>query len=280
MANSQTVFAVLRTAQDRLAAANQETAVAQFLLMMGQHWSFTQLVQHYRDTWPAPQVQAYLSQVDRVCQGEPAQYVLGRAPFYGRDFEVTPATLIPREETEELVEWVLSSLPPTEQRVIDVGTGSGAIGVTLQVERPAWTVVATDISAEAVAVAQRNAQQLAPAVQFTVGDLLAPVAGQRFDAIVSNPPYIDRTEMPVMDASVRRYEPVGALYAADHGLAFYRRFAGLLADYLQPNGQFFAEIGYHQGPAVQQLFAAALPQATVMVKQDMSGHDRMVRVQL
>ncbi|KJW11895.1 peptide chain release factor N(5)-glutamine methyltransferase [Levilactobacillus spicheri] len=275
-----TYFAALRAAQQRLAAAQRDESAAQFLLMATHQWTFTQLVQHYRDPMPLTESQVLTDQVTRVCQGEPAQYILGSAPFYGRNFRVTSATLIPREETEELVEWVLASLPTTEQSVVDVGTGSGAIAITLQAERPAWQVIATDISAAAVAVARTNAQRLAPAVHFAVGDLLAPVTGHRFAAIVSNPPYIDRAETAVMDESVRRYEPEQALFAANHGLAFYQRFATVLPDYLTPSGQFFAEIGYHQGPAVRALFQAALPQATVTIRQDLSGHDRMVRVQL
>jgi len=280
MANPITYFQALQMAQKQLTAANQDPSAAQFLLMEPRHWSFTQLVQHYRERLPSDQLSTYRDQVDRRCQGEPAQYILGTAPFYGRDFTVTAATLIPREETEELVEWLLATLPATNQKVLDVGTGSGAIAVTLQAERPDWTVSATDISAAAVAVARQNAARLAPAVHFTVGDLLTPLRGQRFEAIVSNPPYIDRTETAVMDESVRRYEPDQALFAADHGLAFYRRFATELPAYLTPNGQFFAEIGYHQGPAVKALFERALPQATVTIRQDLSGHDRMVRVHL
>jgi len=202
------------------------------------------------------------------------------APFYGREFRVTPATLIPRQETEELVEWILETTTDTAIRVLDVGTGSGAIALSLAAERPNWQLTATDISAAAVQVAQTNAQRLNVDVTFKVGDLLAPVMGQRFDIIVSNPPYIDRTELPEMDESVKRYEPQGALFAANHGLAFYQRFAAELRDYLVPDGQFFAEIGYRQGPAVREIFQTALPTATVTIKADIDGHDRMVRVQL
>lgn len=279
MANQPTYFSLLRTAEADLTAANQDPSAAQFLLLEGQKWTFTQLVQHYREPVTNAVAAQYRQQVTRVAQGEPAQYVLGHAPFYGRDFRVSAATLIPREETEELVEWVLQALPSTNQRVLDVGTGSGAIAVTLQAERPDWQVTATDISAAAVQVASANAQRLAPAVKFAVGDLLAPVAGQRFTAIVSNPPYIDRMETAVMDASVKAYEPDRALYAEHHGLAFYERFAQLLPSYLTADGQFFAEIGYQQGAAVQALFERAIPQATVTIRQDLSGHDRMVRVQ-
>lgn len=279
MANPKTYFAALKAAKAQLAAAGQDPSAAQFLLQEAQHWTFTQLVQHYRSVMSAEQLAHYQQQVAQVAQGKPAQYVLGHAPFYGQNFLVTPATLIPREETEELVEWVLASQPATPLRVLDVGTGSGAIAITLQAQRPKWQVTATDISAAAVQVARRNARVLAPTVQFAVGDLLTPVTGQRFNVIVSNPPYIDRQELAVMDASVKRYEPQSALFAADHGLAFYRRFAAVLPTFLLPQGNFFAEIGYHQGAAVRAIFQAALPTARVTIRQDLSGHDRMVRVQ-
>ncbi|WP_125581360.1 peptide chain release factor N(5)-glutamine methyltransferase [Levilactobacillus cerevisiae] len=280
MAKTTTILMALKAAEQQLSAAGLETSVAQYLMQEGQGWSFTQLVQHYREPLTAQGLATYEKRVARVCAGEPAQYVLGHAPFYGREFRVTPATLIPRQETEELVEWIMETATDATVRVLDVGTGSGAIALTLAAERPNWQLTATDISVDAVAVAQTNAQRLNSDVTFAVGDLFTPVTGQRFDIIVSNPPYIDRTELSEMDESVKRYEPQGALFAANHGLAFYQRFAAELRDYLVLGGQFFAEIGYRQGPAVREIFQTALPNATVTIKADIDGHDRMVRVQL
>ncbi|QMU07955.1 peptide chain release factor N(5)-glutamine methyltransferase [Levilactobacillus suantsaii] len=280
MGSSITYWAALTAAKQTLTAADQDPSAAQFLWQETQNWTFTQLVQHYRELVPATQLATYQQQVARVAQGEPAQYVLGHAPFYGREFRVTAATLIPRQETEELVEWILTTTVKTPQTVLDVGTGSGAIAVTLKAERPQWQVIGTDISPAAVTVAQQNALRLAPQVKVVSGDLFAPVVGQHFDLIVSNPPYIDHTELAAMDESVKRYEPQTALFAADHGLAFYRRFAANLPTYLTPHGTFFAELGYQQGTAVRAIFEAALPKAQVTIRQDLSGHDRMVRVQL
>lgn len=276
----QTVLAILQAAKQQLQMAGQDPELAQYLMLEGNQWRFTELVQHYREALSPTQTQAFQAQLARVCAGEPAQYVLGYAPFYGREFRVTPATLIPRPETEELVEWVLQVVQQPVAKVIDVGTGSGAIAVTLKKERPMWLVTATDISDAAIAVAQKNARRLTAQLTWATGDLLAPVTGQRFDVIVSNPPYIDRAEMPEMDTSVKRYEPEQALYAADHGLAFYQRFAQVLTTYLVPIGDFFAEIGYHQGAAVKQIFKQALPDAQVTVKSDINGHDRMIHVHL
>ncbi|MFC6274851.1 peptide chain release factor N(5)-glutamine methyltransferase [Levilactobacillus tangyuanensis] len=280
MAKQVTYFSLLHTAQEQLTVARQDPSAAEYLLLEGRNWRYTQLVQHYRDVVPASVLDQFRHQLDRVLAGEPAQYVLGHAPFYGREFQVTAATLIPRQETEELVEWVLTDCPQEPLKLADIGTGSGAIALSLKLERPDWQVTATDISAAAVAVARQNAEALNAAVRFEVGDLLAPLAGQRFDTIVSNPPYIDQAERPVMDESVKRFEPDQALYAADHGLAFYQRFAAALPAFLTPKGCFFAEIGYHQGPAVRELFTAALPAARVTVRQDINGQDRMVKVQL
>ncbi|NLR08743.1 MULTISPECIES: peptide chain release factor N(5)-glutamine methyltransferase [Lactobacillaceae] len=280
MAKQPTYLAALRQGQAQLTAANQDPSAAQYLLTEAHGWTFTQLVLHYREAMSADAAQAFRQQLDRVAAGEPAQYVLGRANFYGRDFHVTSATLIPRQETEELVGWILTATANTPLQVLDVGTGSGAVAVTLKAERPDWAVTASDLSVAAVAVARTNAQRLAAPITLVTGDLFAPVAGQRFDVIVSNPPYIDRAEMAVMDASVKHYEPEQALYAANHGLAFYQRFATELATYLLPGGQFFAEIGYRQGAAVKAIFETALPAATVTIRTDINGHDRMVRVQL
>jgi len=274
-----TYFQLLKMAQEQLRSANRDESAAEYLLLEGQNWRYTELIQHYRELVPVAVQQRYRETLERVCAGEPAQYVLGHAPFYGREFHVTPATLIPRQETEELVAWVLTVPTPTLS-LLDVGTGSGAIAVTLKAERPGWQVTASDISAAAVQVAQTNAQALAAPVTFVTGDLFAPVAGERFDVVVSNPPYIDREELAVMDESVKKYEPQQALFADDHGLDFYRRFAAELPTVLTKHGRFFAEIGYRQGTAVQAIFERAFPQATVTIRQDINGHDRMVCVQL
>ncbi|WP_125573372.1 peptide chain release factor N(5)-glutamine methyltransferase [Levilactobacillus huananensis] len=280
MTNEYTYLAALRWGEDQLKETTADPAAAQYLLLGSHQWSFTQLVQHYREMMPNAEWATYQAQIARIVAGEPAQYILGQAPFYGQSFRVTPATLIPRQETEELVAWILDDVVAVSQRVLDVGTGSGAIAVTLKAQRPEWTVTATDISAEAVAVARENATAQHAEVTFAVGDLFTPVADQQFDVIVSNPPYIDRSETSVMDDSVKRFEPDQALFAADHGLAFYRRFAAELSQRLTPTGQFFAEIGYQQGAAVRAIFETALPTATVTIRQDINGQDRMVRVQL
>ncbi|RDG13542.1 peptide chain release factor N(5)-glutamine methyltransferase [Lactiplantibacillus paraplantarum] len=276
-----TYFEAQQWASFCLKTAQLPTDSARFLLLGLSCLDQTQLLIHYRDSLPTNIWQAYQQGIDRVVAGEPVQYVLGHAPFYGLELQVDPAVLIPRVETEELVDWILTDIPETAPvRLLDVGTGSGAIALALKHERPAWEITASDISTAALRVAQTNAEHLRLDVSFVHSDLLADVSQQAFDVIVSNPPYIAMSEKDVMDASVLDYEPQTALFAAHEGLALYERLAATVADYLVPTGRLYLEFGYHQGAALQQLFMQTLPDATVTLRQDMAGHDRMLRVDM
>lgn len=259
----------------------KDREAARFLLLGRKHWTPTQLVLHYHDEMTSTEYDQYQADLNAFVADQPAQYILGYAHFYGRDFKVTPATLIPRLETEELVEWLLLDTPQPKNRplkVLDVGTGSGAIAITLACEHPKWDVTAIDISPEAIAVAQANAQQLNARVNFIVGDFLTPVMGQQFDVIVSNPPYIAQDERDVMDASVLKYEPDLALFADSNGLAFYERFATEGRSYLATDGKLYLEFGYQQKEAIVRLFEQEAPDVTVTVKKDMANWPRMARV--
>lgn len=217
--------------------------------------------------------------LEQLLQHEPPQYLLGYEEFYGHRLKVTPATLIPRPETEELVEKCLAKLPADQPlRVVDIGTGTGAIAIALKLARPQWAVSAVDLSAEALAVAKENAAALDAEICFFQGDTLEPVADQQWDLIVSNPPYISAEEWPLMDISVREKEPKMALFAQEQGLAIYKQLAQQAPNCLAPNGQMALEIGFQQGLAVQQLFAAAFPNKEVTVVKDLAGQDRMVFV--
>lgn len=276
-----TFFEAQQWASFCLKAANLPTDSGRFLLLGLSHFDQTQLLVHYRDLMPTALWQAYQPAIDRVVAGEPAQYVLGTAPFYGLTFKVTPAVLIPRVETEELVDWILTDEAQVSQAsVLDIGTGSGAIALSLKHEQPSWQVTASDISPAALTVAQANATQLKLTVDFLQSDLFAQFGQHRYDVIVSNPPYIAETEKGVMDATVLNYEPQQALFADHDGLAIYERLAQGVAQHLTAGGRLYLEFGYHQGAALQQLFAKVLPDATVTLRQDMAGHDRMLRVVL
>lgn len=274
-----TFFEAQQWASFCLKAAKLPTDAGRFLLLGLSQFDQTQLLVHYRDLVPAELWAKFQVAIKRVVAGEPAQYVLGTAPFYGLTFKVTPAVLIPRVETEELVDWVLTDFATTPTAtVLDIGTGSGAIALSLKHEQPTWQLTASDISEAALVVARENATRLKLAVSFVASDLFAQLESQTFDVIVSNPPYIATDEKAVMDASVLNYEPHQALFAEHAGLAIYEQLAQQVASHLTPHGRLYLEFGYHQGAAIQQLFTKALPTAHVTLRQDMAGHDRMLRV--
>lgn len=277
MANP-TYFEALKWASSFLSQQDCEDAGA-YLLMGRANWTQTQLLTHYRQPMPDAVWTQFQDDIQTFATGQPAQYILGVAPFYGEQFQVTPATLIPRPETEELVEWVLNTLPATPLTVLDLGTGTGAIGLTLKRVRPQWQVTLSDLSADALAVAQKNATQQQLAVNLVQGDLFAPVKNQQFDVIVSNPPYIAPTEKAVMDRSVLEHEPATALFSGTDGLALYRRLLQQLPQYLTPSGQFFGEFGYRQQPALSQLCDQLLPDFQATFRQDINQQPRMLHLQ-
>ncbi|MDH4388014.1 MAG: peptide chain release factor N(5)-glutamine methyltransferase [Fimbriimonas sp.] len=197
---------------------------------------------------------------------EPLAYILGHREFFGRRFRVTPSVLIPRQETELLIETALELMVPVK-RVLDIGTGSGCIATTLKLERPDWDVWAVDISGAALQVARENAETLGAEITFRHSDLFSGLAGERFDLIVSNPPYIGvEEELPV---EVRSFEPGTALFAENRGLRIYELISEVYRDYLTPGGSMVLEIGQTQGEAVAGLFGGE-------VLKDLSGNDRVV----
>ena len=258
---------------------DQEERMAQidYLLTGMMDWNYAQLGNNLNTVLEDEKRLRFMVAVRAIKGGQPVQYALGHAAFYGREFQVDRRVLIPRQETEELVEWVLKDHPSnTKQRVLDIGTGSGAIAVSLNAERTNWDVTGTDISTDALTVAKENAQLYSPAVQLVQSDLFTDVTGT-FDIIVANPPYISRGEQSVMDESVVMFEPDVALYADDDGLTLYKKMATDLLTFLKPGGAAYFEIGYQQGGKLVDLFGT-LPQVTVTLHQDLSGHDRMIKV--
>ncbi|MDR2872344.1 MAG: peptide chain release factor N(5)-glutamine methyltransferase [Xanthomonadaceae bacterium] len=201
----------------------------------------------------------FMELVVRRIAGEPVAYLTGIRGFWTLDLEVTPATLIPRPETELLVELTLAKLPDMRRpwRVADLGTGSGAIALSVAIERPRADVVATDISAQALMLAQQNAERHAvDNVEFRCGDWFAPLVGEHFDLIVSNPPYIAQND-PHLRQGDLRFEPLPALISGADGLDAIRAIAADAAAYLCPDGWLLLEHGWEQGPAVRKLLHAA-----------------------
>jgi release factor glutamine methyltransferase len=193
-----------------------------------------------------PELAAFRELVKRRADGEPTAYLVGKREFYGRPFRVTPAVLVPRPETELVVEAALAALPEGGS-ALDLCTGSGAIGVSLALEKKGARVVATDLSPEALAVARENAAALGATLELLEGDLFAPLpAGQRFDAIVSNPPYVPTGELDGLSREVRR-EPAMALDGGPDGLALLRRIVAEAPRWLAPGGTLLLEM--HEGHA-------------------------------
>ena len=218
---------------------------------------------------------AYAALLERRAGGEPLAYITGRRGFWSLELEVTPATLIPRADTERLVELALQRLPRDFSGALaDLGTGSGAVALAIASERPLAQVLATDASDAALIVARRNAQRLGLAnVAFALGDWLAPLAGQRFALIVSNPPYIEAAD-PHLAQGDLRFEPATALASGHDGLDDIRRIIRDARQHLEPAGWLLFEHGWNQGDAARALLREA-GYAEVFTAQDLEGRDRV-----
>lgn len=214
--------------------------------------------------------------IKRRAAREPLQYILGEAHFYKRVFEVDPSVLVPRPETELLVEEVLRR--SQSLRLLDVGTGSGCIGITIALERPETEVVAIDTSSEALELARRNAEKLgARNVTFHHADFFDDAAMHTlgsFDLIVSNPPYIAVAEVETLEPEVREHEPHIALTDNGDGLSFYHRFVQLAPTLMREGGSIFLELGYGQAPIVEEMFRRA--RFTVDVLSDLDKVPRIL----
>ena len=275
-----TYYEVLDRASSFLSELNHSSFVAEWLMRERLDWSKTELVMQYRNVMPVSELKQFERDFEEFLKGLPMQQIIGHEWFYNRKFKVTEDTLIPRPETEEWLEQVLTELPQEPLTVVDIGTGTGIIGLTVKLERPADHVTITDISKEALDVAKENAQVLGAEVTAELGDLFDPLVGKKFDVIISNPPYISEDEINVMDQSVLDYEPKSALFADEDGLAIYKRMAESIEKYLKPNGRIYLEIGYQQGDSVSRLFKNAFPDAKVTIWQDFNQLDRVVAVEL
>ena len=252
---------------------------AELLLMHTLERSRAWLIAHAEEELSGSQAAAYTALVSLRRKGEPIQYITGEAEFYGLPFLVTRDVLIPRPETEHLVEKALELAGRVvSPRIVDVGTGSGAIAVALAHKLPCAQIAAIDISSRALAVAEENAKRNGVAVRFLLGDLLAPVAGERFEIIVSNPPYVPTTDRDTLSVEVREYEPALALFAGDDGLDVYRRLIPAAFDALTPGGFVALEIGYGQSTAVEALLASAGFEQIVFVP-DLQGIPRVACAQ-
>lgn len=216
------------------------------------------LLTHGDDSFTDEQSQRYAALMDRRFQGEPIQYITGEAEFYGLTFRVTPDVLIPRPETEHLVEQAIVFAHDFQSpRIVDIGTGSGAIAIALAHHLPQARITSIDISEKALAIAKENAarNQVADRIRFLHGDLLTPVERERFDLVVSNPPYVPETDRDTLSVEVRDHEPPLALFAGADGLDMYRRLIPAAHEALLSSGLLLMEIGYGQSDAIRTLLA-------------------------
>jgi release factor glutamine methyltransferase len=222
---------------------------------------------------------AFKARLRRRARREPLQYIDGEAPFRDLRLRVDRRVLIPRPETEVLVQEVLDWAAGRERlHALDVGTGSGAIALSLATEGPFARVVATDVSEGALEVARANLALAAPPapVELRLGDAFAPVAGERFHVVASNPPYVGTDERGTLDAEVRDWEPALALFAGPGGLDVIRRLVGGAPDVLHPGGLLALEIGAGQAGAVAELVRAAGAFREPRLRRDLAGRDRIV----
>ena len=208
---------------------------------------------------------------------KPAQYIIGHAEFFGMQLKVDERVLIPRPETEELVELILAENPEENLKVLDIGTGSGTIALGLAKNRPDWSVTAADISQDALELASENARNQNLNIFFKKSDCFAEIS-EKYDIIVSNPPYISREDESEVGLNVLYSEPHLALFADEDGLAIYRRIAKDAKDYLKDGGKIYLEIGYKQGQSVPALFKKHLSEKRARILKDQFGQDRMVVV--
>lgn len=248
---------------------------AQYLMEELSGFNYTQLQLHRNDTVPVEVLNKFESGLKRLLNDEPVQYILGSAYFMGRKFQVDPNVLIPRQETEEMVDQVINDNNRKDLQILDIGTGSGVIGISLALAFSDSKIVASDISNGALRVASKNANIYDCAnISFVQSDLFDNLANQKFNIIVSNPPYIAISEKNVMDDSVKKYEPELALYGQNDGLEIYQRISKVVDDYLLPDGKLYLEFGYHQKVQIEQIFGKNIPQYVVKFYKDISGNYR------
>lgn len=277
---TEKLYEVLQWASLFLEQNNRETKVAELLLQHHLGVSRTQFYAQMRDEIPANIVEKFRADIEKhVETGGPIQHLIGYETFYGRDFAVNPHVLIPRPETEELVLHVINNAPKAEPiTIVDIGTGSGIIAITLALELPNAEVYAIDISEDALATARKNAKSLEANVTFLQGNFLEPFINQdlKADIVVSNPPYISDDEREQLSDTVVNHDPELALFAEDQGLAAYKEITKMLPGAVKKDGTVAFEIGHLQGEEVRTLIQETFPNASVKVLQDINGKDRIV----
>ena len=270
-----TLAQYLAELEQELVAGGEEAESLSFVYRALNDLSFTDFVLKLR---------AEVSQEDRdqlkaiqeqLLAHKPAQYIIGNSDFHGLTLKVDERVLIPRPETEELVELILSENPEKPLSVLDIGTGSGAIALALANSRPDWQITASDLFQDALALAAENAQSCGLNLTFVQSDCFDAISG-KFDIIVSNPPYISEADKDEVGLNVLVSEPHMALFAEEDGYAVYRKIAEQAEEHLTEKGKIYLEIGYKQGAGITELFKKSFPQKRIRVLKDQFGKDRML----
>ena len=268
---------LFETYQKRLEAVGEEAEALAFVYRQLHDLDFTAFVFKMQEEVTDEDQKELETIFERLAAHEPAQYIIGSAVFLGRKFFVDQRVLIPRPETEELVQLILEQNDRPGLRVLDLGTGSGAIALSLKAARPDWQVTASDLSRDALAVAKQNATELDLDISLIESDVFEDIH-DNFDIIVSNPPYIDWEDKAEVGLNVLHSEPHTALFADKAGYAIYEQIALESRDYLLEGGKIYLEIGYKQGQGVKDLFEEAYSGTKIEVLKDQFGQDRMVLV--
>ena len=266
---------IFKDFEEKLIAQGEEAESLSFVYRSLKNLSFTDFVFALQQEVTEEEKQFVEEIFKKLSAHISAQYIIGHAEFFGMELKVDERVLIPRPETEELVDLILTENPKDNLKVLDIGTGSGAIALALTKNRPDWLVTAADISQDALELATENANAQNLNLSFIKSDCFFEISS-KYDIIVSNPPYISLADEVEVSLNVLHSEPHLALFADEDGLAIYRRIAEDSKDYLNDGGKIYLEIGYKQGQSVPALFMENLPEKRVRTFKDQFGQDRMV----
>ena len=268
---------IFKDFEEQLITQGEEAESLSFVYRSLKNLSFTDFIFAIQQEITSEEKEFVESIYKQLVAHIPAQYIIGQAEFYGMELKVDERVLIPRPETEELVELILTENSNPNLSVLDIGTGSGAIALALAKNRPDWLVTASDISPDALNLASENASLQDLKISFKKSDCFAEIA-ENYDIIVSNPPYISRADEAEVGLNVLHSEPHLALFAEEDGFAIYRKIAKESKHHLREGGKIYLEIGYKQGHSVPALFRKYLPEKRVRTLKDQFCQDRMVVV--
>ena len=266
---------IFKDFEEKLIVQGEEAESLSFVYRSLKNLSFTDFIFALQQEVTEEEKQFVEEIYKKLAAHIPAQYIIGHSDFFGMQLKVDERVLIPRPETEELVELILTENPEKNLKVLDIGTGSGAIALALAKNRPDWSVTAADISQDALELATENAKRQDLDLTFIRTDCFSEISS-KYDIIVSNPPYISRADEVEVGLNVLHSEPHLALFADEDGLAIYRRIGEDSKDYLNDGGKIYLEIGYKQGQSVPNLFRKNFPEKRVRTLKDQFGQDRMV----